>query len=72
VSIAPEDHEAVLPRIQDPQSINGARKLHPTDLMSEIFGSDRHAKHLHVVVKAFDTGEFTLHANELEFMKESA
>jgi len=67
VSIPPEDHDDVLPKIQDPQSIVGARKLHPTDLLSEIFGTDCHAKHLHVVVKAFDTGEFILCANELGF-----
>jgi len=67
VSIPPEEHDDVLLTIRDPRSIDDACEVHATDLLSEIFGSDRHAKHLHVVVKAFDTGEFILRANELGF-----
>ena len=57
VSIPPDDRHAVLLELHDPQIVDGARKLDPTDLLLELFGGEHEPKHVHIVVQAPDTGK---------------
>jgi hypothetical protein len=52
----------VLGGVQDPDNVHGARKLDPTDLLSEIFSDDHDAKHIRIMVKVPDECEPAAHA----------
>ena len=72
VSVPPGDRHAVLQGLGEPEQIDGACKLNPTDLLSEIFRNDHDPKHVRIVVQVPREGEFTLSTEKLEFTIESA
>ena len=72
VSIPPNDRHAVLQGLGDPEQIDGACKLNPTDLLVETFGNDHDLKHVHIVVQEPREGEFSLSTEKLEFTIGSA
>ena len=54
----------MLDGLQDPEIVDGACMLDPTDLLSEVFRDYRHPKNIHVIIQTFNNGELTLLSDE--------